>query len=132
MNALRFAGLMAGLAWSVAAFSQTTKPLTFEVASIRPASFPPAPGAGGGRGGPGPNRIGRRAAEPFPFISLSDLLRLRFSGKGLSGHRSGLDARIEVDDFGEACPTAHRRIKHRRWYSSYWPSGSMNWPSGSR
>jgi hypothetical protein len=55
MNSLGFAGLLAGLAWSVAAFSKTTKPLTFEVASIRPASFPPAPG--GGRGGPGPNRI---------------------------------------------------------------------------
>lgn len=80
MNALRFAGLMAGLAGSFAAFSQTGKTLTFEVASIRPASFPPGPGAGKGRGGPGPNRIDA-AGLSLPFISLSDLLPYAFQVK---------------------------------------------------
>jgi uncharacterized protein (TIGR03435 family) len=80
MNALRFVGLVAGLALSVAAFSQTTSPLTFEVASIRPAIFPPAPGAGGGRGGPGPNRIDAARLD-LPFISLSDLLPFAFRVK---------------------------------------------------
>ena len=78
MNAPRFAGLMALVAWSVAAFSQTPK--TFEVASIRPATFLPTRGAGGGRGGPGPNRIDAARLD-LPFIALADLLPYAFQVK---------------------------------------------------
>ena len=106
MNALRFAGLMAGLAGSFAAFSQTGKTPTFEVASIRPASFLQVRARARVEAAQARTRIDA-AGLSLPFISLSDLLPYAFQVKDYQVVAPGWTRRIEVDDFGEA---SRRRI----------------------